>query len=73
MPKFTERQYDVVRAPKAIHDKLLTRYHEMLPKVFNALKVERHFIKMVAVFRLHGFTSTNSDRLPVFYPRRHSL
>ena len=43
MPKFTERQYDVVKAPKAIHDKLLTRYHEMLPKVSNVLKVECHF------------------------------
>lgn len=33
MPKFTERQYDVVPAPKAVHDKLLARYREMLPKV----------------------------------------
>jgi hypothetical protein len=32
MPKFTERQYDVVPAPKAVHDKLLARYREMLPK-----------------------------------------
>jgi len=31
MPKFTENQFDVVKAPKDIHDKLFTRFHKMLP------------------------------------------
>jgi len=33
MPKFTHRQWDVVKAPKAVHDKLLARYHEHLPQL----------------------------------------
>lgn len=31
MPKFTENQYDVVKVPKEIHDKLFKHFHEMLP------------------------------------------
>jgi len=31
MPKFTERQYDVVKAPKELHDKLHARFVEQLP------------------------------------------
>lgn len=33
MPKFTERQYDVVKAPADVYAKLLRRYREQLPRV----------------------------------------
>jgi len=31
MPTFTENQYDVVKAPPAVHAKLLSRFYDMLP------------------------------------------